>query len=981
MVEPVVFGLCPTATNLAEAVADFASGGPGIATAFRSEWLPALRMACGETEDVEAVSLGDLAGRTLEWSGRDVGRLVDSEFLLAAMAHALERLPEDSPFAASAEFPGTRVRLLATLAELRQWGWTAVDLERSATRLESADSSEGDPSTRHLVRKLRSLALLQTELDDACSRLRLDLPEQRLMLSGSRWEEEAPRPRILIWAGADAHPAAVDWAVRLGRQGCTVQFALEWHPGNSAWTEGARRTLIQIERLIGRPLSVRPVGDAGPLPKRVFTSPDREFPPAPSGVRPTVEIDSAADVLAESEWALRAVLDDLREGVSAESIAIYVRRPTDYAPLIRAAALRLGVRVHAPWRTPLLTNPLARLVLQWIEGCASPKMTGLEQAVGGSYWGLNADQTRSVQGAVRDARRRGPEGWKALRDWLNLHPEIGCRFEDAWRWRIEAADELPLAGHFQALKRWLSGDRLAPALAGDCPTGPRDEAAVRAMLRPIESRVALGADTRLFSLPEFARICRKLWEVSELRQDGEGQGVRVVSDAAELGPVSTVVVLGMLEGSFPRRRSEDPVLSDVERESINRIDPSRPPLMTSHDRVRSEREELVRIVAAPSRRLVFFYPQSDDNRDNVPAFYLNEIERAMSGEVKRRDFPRAQLTPTSEEAVCPADRRLAAALAEPTPVLPTPTAEHPDALAAIRKPPDTPWTLRDIRASRECDFRFAFEQQLRLRDQESGPTFIAFAKLPEAGRLLLAPDRETARASLEAALESELADVASEISDEQLAMLRAEGKRRIREWIEREFLAREIWPKTPGSVSAGPAFGSELLASELPTPGGPFRLAGTIAATSRTGPYLVGHLLGQSRSISKVDRAEDIKDADRLLLGTIAFSLCKSGQPVAIEADGASAGRTLYVLTRETNIDLLSRQDRDLRVVELTDGSNRKEFFRQIKDQLADTMRRAYETTGVPNAGEHCRFCTLGELCRRHLDFSEEVAFVEPDVE
>lgn len=972
-----MFGLCPTVASFAEMVSVFASRGPGLATAFRDDWIPALRMACGESVGTEAIPLGEVAGRTLEWSGRPVGRLVDSEFLKAAIAYAVEDLPPDSPFAASAEFPGTRVRLLATLAELRQWGFSATDLERTARELSDVAAPTEDLPTQHLIRKLRSLSTLQTQLDDACSRLRLDLVESRLMLSGNRWEADAPRPRILIWAGAEAFPVAVEWAFQLGQQGCSVQFALEWHPGNRRWTEGARRTLVHLEQLAGRPLSVRAIGDAGPLPKRLFAAAEAELPIPSEEIAPAVEISSAADVLAESEWALRGVLDDLRGGVGSSSIAIYVRRPTEYAPLIDAASLRLGIPVHAPWRTPLLTNPLARAVLGWIEGCASPRLEGLEQAVGGSYWGLSTNQTRLLRGAVRDARRRGPEAFKALRDWLNLNPEIGDRIQDAWRWRVEASEPMTLADHLKALKTWLTGDLLAPSLGEECPTGPRDAAAVRAMLGPIESRVSLGTETRLFNLPQFARVCRELWETAELLKPGDGDGVRLVSDAAELGAVSTVVVLGMLEGSFPRRRSEDPILSDSEREAINQTRPFAPPLMTSHDRVRGEREELVRIVAAPDTRLVFFYPQSDDDRDNVPAFYLREIERAMPGRVRRRDFPRAQLTPAADVAVSHADRRLASALGQPPTVPPPVAAKHPDALAAIRLSETALWTLRDLKDIGECDFQFAFGRRLRIRESDPGRVSIPFWKLPEAGRLLLADDPGKAARSLEAALESELAAISGDVPDEELVMLRAEGRRRIREWVEREFVARDVWPKTPGSLSVEPAFGSNVLAAELPTPTGPFRLSGTIAGTSRMGPYIVGHLLGQSKSLSKVDKVDDIKDSARLVLGTLALSLAKSGRPVAIEVDGSSAGRTLYVLSREADIDLASRQEKGVRVVELVADGNRAEFWRWVTVELADAMDRARNTVAAPTPGDHCQFCSFGELCRRHQDFSEEVDFGE----
>ena len=52
---------------------------------------------------------------------------------------------------------------------------------------------------------------------------------------------------------------------------------------------------------------------------------------------------------------------------------------------------------------------------------------------------------------------------------------------------------------------------------------------------------------------------------------------------------------GMLEGVFPRRRSEDPILTDLERAEISLYLETRP-LPDSHREARRERDQFYRLV-------------------------------------------------------------------------------------------------------------------------------------------------------------------------------------------------------------------------------------------------------------------------------------------------------------------------------------------------------------------------------------------------
>ena len=88
-----------------------------------------------------------------------------------------------------------------------------------------------------------------------------------------------------------------------------------------------------------------------------------------------------------------------------------------------------------------------------------------------------------------------------------------------------------------------------------------------------------------------------------------------------------VFVPGLAEGVFPRRVNEDPLLVDADRRRLSSG------LATRDDRVARERLQLAMPVAAAAAKLVASYPRIDaaQSRPRVPSFYALELERAAKG--------------------------------------------------------------------------------------------------------------------------------------------------------------------------------------------------------------------------------------------------------------------------------------------------------------------------------------------------------------
>jgi RecB family exonuclease len=88
-----------------------------------------------------------------------------------------------------------------------------------------------------------------------------------------------------------------------------------------------------------------------------------------------------------------------------------------------------------------------------------------------------------------------------------------------------------------------------------------------------------------------------------------------------------VIVPGLAERMFPRKLTEDPILSDVARAQLS------PYLARNERRVGAERLALRIAAGAASTRAMFSYPRVDldQGRPRVPSFYALEVLRAAEG--------------------------------------------------------------------------------------------------------------------------------------------------------------------------------------------------------------------------------------------------------------------------------------------------------------------------------------------------------------
>ncbi|MBX7135272.1 MAG: hypothetical protein K1X67_21600 [Fimbriimonadaceae bacterium] len=915
----------PGPKHLRHVLAEFAKQ-PGVVTCLTDDALPVLRDLLPEGSQVEVKSLGELVGNVLVGFGEPSLPVISKGQLRALISLACSELPPSSPLAASARFAGTHESLQKTLSELSHWGFDVEALDQLG---ESNDLC-------------RDFAWLGRQIDIGLDRLHRGTATSRINRCFELGTVTASHvKRVLAIVGDVQHPLAEKWFDWLASNGSRVTLVVESEErSHDSWA-----SLLFGPEVEKMPFDV-----------------------------PLVEISSAADILAEAEWALRGCLRALKDGVLHHRIAIVARDRESYAPMLIASARRLGVTLSIPFQFPLMTNGFASFVAETLEAISAKDVRRLSSVVSRSYAGSSEVLKQHAIDAIRQVATL-EDPWAELTEWASERQAEQSWLAHLTAWRQSVAREsFTLAGWLDAFKKLLEGGGLPERVMSDhAATRERDQRANTALQRAIADTASIfGADeNKAMSLGAFVALARRLWEPESTVLPPSPNGVRVVASGEQVGEVDVLFVLGMLEGVLPRRRTEDPILSDEIRAWISAQRPDLPPLQDSNAIGPRERREFVRLCAAPSKRLVLSYPQTGENRDNIPAFFLTEIGRQLKDRVRAVDHRRVELTPTPDDCLAPADSSLAAALAGPRVLPESPTLATLLGRLAIRPEFEHEGIdPREIAASTECPFKAAARFRLGLFPNARRDPWGRLMRLPIRASLPSQPDPASAEATLRLALRGELDRLLGQLEFWEIGLLEAGAQRFIRGWVEREFASRAQWKQEESELRTNVDLDDPALENLLPGPDKvPVRLIGQVAGLSRIGPY--------SKIQSYVRRApKDLRlgenpeiTADQLLFGLYIVTEARRSQALALEVDSADDQRILYLLPRVSDVAFLTSGN--LRVLPL--GESRRAYLEPIMVRFREAIQELDRAKMEARPGNVCRLCDYGELCRVSSRFGEVI--------
>jgi ATP-dependent helicase/nuclease subunit B len=384
----------------------------------------------------------------------------------------------------------------------------------------------------------------------------------------------------------------------------------------------------------------------------------------------------------EAVEIVRRILRLAREGVAFDQVAILLRNPDRYQPMIEDALRRAEI---PGWfsRGSARPHPSGRAFLALL-GCAAERLSAsrfaeylslgqVPETPSSSKWVAPEDELlgpieNEVGEPSPELDRPTPRRWERL---LVDAAVIGGK--DRWERRLNGLEAefvlqekpldqlrnlkefaLPLIGMLDELPAAATWSVWLEHLSELARVSLRDPDPVQAVL----AELAPMGDVGPVALEEVAEVLSE--RLRFLRRDPPGQRwgrVFVGSiDEARGREFGVVFLPGLAEGLFPQRTLEDPLLLDELREAVSEHLPLR------KHRVHDERLRLHLAVAAARDRLIASYPRMEvaEARPRVPSFYALELPRAVEGslpelkafEDRAREAASARLNwPAPKEAV------------------------------------------------------------------------------------------------------------------------------------------------------------------------------------------------------------------------------------------------------------------------------------------------------------------------------------------
>jgi len=887
---------------------------------------------------VESVLFGEWVRRCLIATDGPSRPFASQDIEQEAVAEALRRLPEGAALSEAARFGGGQRAVQKAISDLRNAGLRPDDLRRVAQSLEP-----------ELADKLASLAFVETEVDswigelgrgglagaiEECTAVPGVLPlslRRALVLVGDEWPECADR--FCRW---------------LLESGGTLRMLGERHAGNVPLFRASERAAHGAEA------SGDPSGRS--LARDLFGDDATEN----CGI--DVRIVATSGTLQECEYALRHCRKAIEGGSSPRRLAIFARDVTTYGPLLESAARRQGVPLSFSRRAPLLSVGWTRVLIDTLRALAGRDIRALIPLSRSGYLGLSRLEQLEATTEIRLAHGADGNAWSQLGQSIKVGPIAKLL---AWRESVSvrSASLAEWIGHLGELRRLLKPDAEKP-----CPTDERDGRADRALDRALNAKATVA--NLLGGLPlafaRFVAVCGEVAEEAEVYLPASDGGVAVLSDSQAYRDFDDVWVMGLLEGQFPKRRREDPVLTDAERTAISSASYVRIP--DSTDIALRERDAFYRLAVAARRTLILSYPETSDEQDNIPAFYLDAAQRAAGNSLQKLTVNREALTPDIDQCLSLADQNLCLALRRPS-IRRKEDSEFltqvaREALTGPQGRLPTPSELRDVL---RCPFQYLGRRRLALRPAQQATRWASLRTLPVKARLAGQPSPEAAGAALVAELELALSDLSAESLDWELAALRSGAGRRIAEWIGREFEARQAWQRqnTRFRVPFDELDEGQALRR--------LGVGGIAEAVSESQAYRIVHMY--ERILPDMDDGGFVAEADELFFGLhMLAAYRKASASFALEVETLGHGRTLLVAPRKPSISGVAKAQLSVKDVSTEDNpiEAAKALFARIRTLTREAKARIERLEIRATPSEACDWCDLGELCRRSRHYGDQ---------
>lgn len=936
----------------------------GWLTALHESQLVALRSTLEDFEDddqIELMPFPALLGRVLRFACIPIPTMVRDTEMLALIEVLCKDLEPDSPLGGIRELTGLHEALRRTLRELRHWQVTPTDLRQAAFFATQPEK---------LLQLAEFFERLNAELEtlQRCTSTELLAAVQAL--------ESIPdfSPRILILCGKDPLPdllGAIPMLVRLGAQ---IELLVDDVAPTAAFES-------MFKAILGRDLPPKPEID---WYDQIFSS----SPPSELH-HPELKAVSVPDPVSEVNWALRECLKARSEGILEHRMGIVVPDRELYVPLLLAAAPRYlgdgdgGKRpaLDARLPMPLLANGFSALVLQCLRALGHQDVREMPKLLASSYFRLPLDDLADLKRACQKFIGEPGDSWHALSGWSDEHEDRFASLRALLDWRnavVQGAH--PLTEWHAELTRFTRLELFTERLnRRDDWRADADRSAVTALMRSLGGyasvMVAKGAPP--LNLRAFASLAERIWNREEIAVPTRRHGIRVVSSAQELGVVDLVIVLNAVEGVYPRRRSEEPILFDSDRKAIRDLQQHVVELPDSHTHAAEQRPAFLRLCAAARRKLVFFCPRLTGDRRAIRSGYVEDLLRSFP-QSEEVEISGSQIVPDLQECLVTQDFDIRTALNMPRIAPERPELKMEATRAMVRPKFDEGVSYKVLSSAAECPFRAVAGHVVGLRPAGMIQHLSALFRIADEASLFHHDQLEFGEIALKHAAKRVLDELATEIDATEhklIGTILAEAQANL---IKNEVAAREYWQ--PESISTQSARLEDVVPRPQVNIGGQLiNLTGKVDGVANIrGKHTLRFYTSSSTLVDKYSLKEESRYWVEVML-LLATLLRSKDSNVALEFQSVRGGRKLYVLRDETESASVNTVG-DIRTEIIPEKTARNVGIQNMREYLKGSVAALSEGKMAPSHGPHCDRCDLGELCRWSQNLVEHAITREAEV-
>lgn len=928
-----VIRVVPTPGILGQLVRRFGKNEYGIVTSLSDGSLSMLREALDENTLVDVKPFGEVVRQIYNLAGLEARRIATPRQTLAAIRLTCNELGSGSMFRHVAEFKGFHEALRTVLRDFEHAELTPGKLAVIGEKIGGQSGS-----------KVSELAMIWHKVSERLAEIKAVSASwlmQACIDEIDRIDTDGQELRLQVILGSELHPLAMSWLKWLVDCGAEVTI-IGWKHA----TGGSVYHDIELA-LEGLDTSAT-VGEGSLLTRNLFA--DQVFEGTNSV---QLETHVSGDPLAECEWALRT----WAERGETESAAIFARDIQKYGPLLQAAAERLGVHVIVRRRVPLSET---RFIRDWravFESFESRPFVGYSPSL------IGAEKIEDLN----------------LLNWGNLELSEDERVKSLLEIRETwTQDKRKYVDWHQLLKDFFESAPWVDSIISG-PTFGRDQRTYTALVAAMgQEAILLDRNSKdepvSFSdwLNHFIAVC----ESADVSVPSEEEGLKLVSHPDDLDSVKELYVLGLIEGAFPRRRSEDPILTDAEKSLISNHLIEHLPLADSFRVANRERDLFYSLCARCAEYLHLSYPMPQGDSEAVAAFYLKEVQRIIA-EGSSFVHQRRQIAPV--ESPFQTDRILSEKLLSGNLQIPTHEVTVEENLEFVR------FNREDVRPRQllslsQCHFQFTADRKLPRLNRD-GDRWSLILDIPRDARLLTAPDPATAKSRMIEALDQLIVRQKMLLPKWELDLLAHGAAKMMDRWIEREFLSRETWSRDPRKTVCGGEFGLNGLAKSKMG----YSFLGKVAGTTVENEVRTVHLY--SRRPPKIDDKDQQASKERQLLKYFAYfasawnSDIEPIKRVRIDIEGPGDHRTLLLCQSAEYAAPPKANGLEVINLAIEQGTGRelRDFAVQMLDHHVQETSNG-DIRPTPSAN-HCGFCDFAELCRVAYGNSEEYDPFEGDDE